>query len=562
VRRRNFKLALCLTLALAGALPGEPAPRLRFSDATAAAGIDFTATSGKEPSSEILEVNGGGVALFDYDNDGDLDIFFANGATMEDTEQGPGSRLYANDGRGRFEDVTEQVGIRLKRWAMGVAVGDYDADGDDDLYVTCYGANVLLRNDAVGEGRRFVDVTEQAGVGDTRWGSSAAFGDVDGDGDLDLYVVNYVRFDVAKPPPRKMFKGAPIFGGPAGMRAEEDALYSNDGDGTFTNVTHAWGCMPSRPAYGLGVVIQDFDDDGRQEVYVGNDSMENFLFRRGEDGRCKELGVLSGLASNYDGRTQATMGIALGDVDGNGRVDLFTTNFSSDTNTLHLNLGRSLYDDRTSQFGLAAVSRPFLGWGAGFYDFDLDGDEDLFVVNGHIYAEAETHEIDSEYRQPVLLFERDGRQFRRNETAGAPVREPYSGRAAAFGDLDDDGDVDVVMVTLNDRARLFRNEAPRRDVVVVELRGGSGNRTGLGSRVELSSGETTQRRWIHGGSFQSVNAPLAYFGAPGKKPRLTVRWEDGTTVDYGTVRPNRRILVHRGKEEVESFPLGGREAGR
>ncbi|MCH7798270.1 MAG: VCBS repeat-containing protein, partial [Planctomycetes bacterium] len=415
----------------AATAPGADRSPIRFLDVTGTSGIDLVLTCGGTPSREILEVNGGGVAMLDYDNDGDLDLFFANGASMQDPEHGPGSRMYANGGDGSFTDVTVELGIDLTRWAMGVAVGDYDNDGCDDLYVTCYGRNVLLRNLCRGNGR-FVDVTEQAGVGDDRWSTSAAFADLDGDGDLDLYVVNYLAFTVEAPPDRggKTFKGVPVMAGPAGLTPQGDVLYENRGDGTFADVTARAGCTPRTPGYGLGVVVLDVDLDGTQDIFVGNDSTGNFLFRRAGGGPFREDGILSGVASNYDGNTQATMGIAVGDVDGNGHPDLFTTNFSSDTNTLHLNLGGGLFDDRTSQFGLAAVSRPFLSWGTGFYDFDLDGDEDLFIASGHVYPEADTHELDSDYRQPPQLFERRGRRFHLNLDAGEMFRSRYSGRAA------------------------------------------------------------------------------------------------------------------------------------
>ena len=304
---------------------------IRFTDVTADSGVDFTMTSGKTPSRYILEVDGGGVALFDYDRDGDLDLFLANGATLDDPEKGPGSRLYANKGRGKFLDVTEKVGINLRRWAMGVAVGDYDGDGADDLYVTCFGPNVLLRNDVAKSGR-FTDVTEKSGVGDNRWGTSAAFGDLDADGDLDLYVANYLEFDTENPPDRagKMFLGVNVMAGPSGLPPQQDVLYENRGDGTFRDVTSKSGCLPGKPGFGLGVLVFDMDLDGKLDILVGNDSTENFLFSRGDDGKFVNRGVPSGVASNYDGGNQATMGIGVADVDGNGYADLFTTNFSSD----------------------------------------------------------------------------------------------------------------------------------------------------------------------------------------------------------------------------------------
>jgi len=540
---------------------GEPAS-LRFTEITDSCGVDFTMTSGKLPSRQILEVNGGGVALFDFDRDGDLDLFLANGATANDPEAGPGSRLYANAGDGTFRDVSEKVGLNVKRWAMGVAVGDYDGDGYDDLYITCYGPNILLRNDIAGTGR-FVDVTESAGVGDPRWSTSAAFGDVDGDSDVDLYVTNYLDFDVKAPPDRsgRMFLGVPVMAGPAGLVPQSDVLYENLGHGKFRDATRSSGCVPDKPGYGLGVAIFDANGDGRLDIFVGNDSTENFLFQNLGQGKFKNVGAVSGIAANYDGGQQATMGIVIGDVDGNGFPDVFTTNFSSDTNTLHVNLAGKWFDDRTSQYGLAMISRPFLGWGAGLYDFDSDGDEDLFVANGHVYPEATAQKMDSEYEQMPLLFERRGARYRRNSTAGSMFGTRYSARATAFGDLDDDGDVDVVMTTLNGKVRVFRNDATRQNVLVVELRDKRGSRQ-VAALVELTYGDTVQRRWIHGGSFQSVDAAAAYFGVgqgnDGDPWKLRVVWPSGETAQHSGVGVNRKITVTEGAAVVEAVPLRGR----
>jgi len=559
-------LLACLPLTAVAEDPAgqddPPLRALRFSDVTGVSGIDFRMTSGRSPSREIVEVNGGGVAMIDYDNDGDIDLFFANGATMDDPERGPGSRLYSNNGDGTFRDVTKQAGIKLQRWAMGVAVGDYDADGYDDLYVTCFGPNLLLRNVAGDAGRRFVDVTAGALVGDPLWGTSAAFSDLDNDGDLDLYVVNYIDFDLDHPPQRRHFKGVPVFGGPMGMGASDDVLYENRGDGTFREITASSGCKVEHAGFGLGTVILDFDGDHRQDIFVGNDSVANLLFLNQGELKFEEQGAVSGVASNVDGRTQATMGIAVGDVDGDGRPDLFSTNFSSDTNTLHVNLGDGLFEDRTSQYGLAAVSRPFLSWGTGLFDFDLDGDEDLFIGSGHIYPQAAKQEMDTRYEQPLLLFERTGRRFTRNESAGEIFSRRYGGRSIAFGDIDADGDPDVVMTTQHDTVRVFRNDAPAGAVVVVRLEDRGGNRHGLGSRVELIAGDKRQYRWIHGGSYQSVNAPVAYFGlSGGKAPKhvgIRVTWPDGESSEHKKVPLNRRVTISRGKSSFDSEPLAGR----
>ncbi|MCC6381741.1 MAG: CRTAC1 family protein [Dehalococcoidia bacterium] len=533
---------------------------LKFSDATAGSGIEFAMTCGRAPSSEILEVNGGGVALIDYDNDGDLDVFFANGATMEAPEAGPGSRLYANDGGLKFRDVTASAGVELKRWAMGVAVGDFDADGFDDLYVTCFGPNVLLRNRG---GTGFEDMTAKAGVGDDRWGTGCAWGDVDSDGDLDLFVVNYLEFDVQSPPSRAqkaVYKGVPVMRGPHGLVGQRDVLYENRGDGTFRDITAAAGCAEEKPAYGLNTVILDFDGDGRQDIFVANDSMANFLYRGkpGPGATFTDIGLASGIATNGDGSNQASMGLAVADVDGNGRPDLFSTNFSSETNTLHLNIDGRFFEDRTNQHGLGLVSRPFLGWAAGFYDFDLDGDEDLLITNGHVYPEARDHDIDSTYEQAMLLFERSGSRFGRvtDPRAGEVVHRAISGRAAAFGDLDGDGDVDGIVTTLGGPVIVLRNDAPQGDWIAVNLRDarpGAKNRRGVGSRVELTAGGATMRRWVYsGGSFQASSTYTAHFSLPRTsgegmltKAVIRVTWPDGKVQTVEDVRPRQRVTVTR-----------------
>ena len=407
-------------------VPAQPPKTIHLTDVTAQSGIDMILTSGQMPSREILEVNGGGLGLIDSDGDGDLDLFVANGATLDAPAHGPGSRLFRNDGSLRFEDVTDEAGIDLRRWAMGVAVGDYDGDGHDDLYVTCYGPNALLRNTGTG---RFEDVAMGAGVAHAGWGTSCAFGDIDGDADLDLYVVNYIDFDVKKRPPRARYKDVEVMAGPHGLIAVHDVLYENQGDGTFRDITDDAGCRLSRPAYGLNTVIIDVDGDHRQDIFVGNDSLGNFLFRNLGDRKFKEIGMMSGIATNLDGGSQATMGIAIADLIGNGRPDIFTTNFSSDTNTLHLNLDGAFYDDRTRQFGLGLISRPFLGWACGFFDLDHDGDEDLIAFNGHVYPEATIEMMNSEYEQPPLLFARreDG------SSASRRARDRGSRRFTAIG---------------------------------------------------------------------------------------------------------------------------------
>jgi hypothetical protein len=521
---------------------------LHFTDATARSGIALTLTSGAAVPTQVLEVKGGGLALFDYDNDGDLDLFVPNGATLDAPDAGPGARLFENLGGLRFRDVTKERGIAFRGWGMGVAVGDVDGNGFDDLYVAAFGPDALLLND----GRRFRDATAEAGLGDPRWGTAAAFGDLDGDGDLDLYVANYLEFDPKHPPPGATFRGQPVFAGPKGLIPSADALYENVGGGRFRDASASSGIAAVRPSYGLGVAILDFDADGRQDVFVGNDSMPSFLFLNRGGLRFEERALPAGLALNGDGEAQATMGIGIGDVNADGRPDVFTTNFADDTNTLRGSLAgaAAAWEDRTRQYNLGAVSRPFLGWATGFFDFDHDGDEDLLVFNGHVYPAATVETMDSAYRQTPLLFERTGPRFERvlPDRAGPWLGEAHVDRSAAFGDLDGDGDVDVVVGERGGPVRVLENDGARGHWLSVALLDRRGNRHGIGSRVVLRQGGTTQTRWIFGGgTFQSASAPVAHFGLGenGGPVALEVTWSDGTLERVDGVAVGRTVVVER-----------------
>jgi len=494
-----------------------PADSIRLEDVTAASGLDAVMTSGGMPSRAILEVKGGGLALLDFDSDGDLDLFMPNGATLESPRRGPGARLFRNDsvpGSIRLADVTAESGIRHAGWSFGVAAGDVDADGHQDLFIACHGPNVLLRNRGDGT---FEDITARAGVagGDDEWSTGCALADVDLDGDLDLFVANYLRIDPAAVPPPARFKGVEVIAGPKGLEPQPDRLYLNDGTGRFTDATGATGIAAARPSYGLNVAILDLVGDPRPDILVGNDSEPNHLFR-GEiapDGspRFTEVGVRSGVATNGEGLAQATMGIAIGDVDGNGRPDLLTTNFSSDTNTLHLNADASYFDDRTARFGVGAPSRRLCGWAAAFLDLDHDGDEDLLMVNGHVYPNATRESMDSEYAQPPLLMERDGARFRTVTAAGAWKLEPHVDRTAVFADFDRDGDVDAVIAGLNEPLRVIRNDHDAKDDWIVVAP--KDRRRAIGAEITVTADGRTQRRWIVGGGpFQSNVAPEVHFG--------------------------------------------------
>ncbi len=466
---------------------------------------------GSENPTHIIEVNGTGLALFDFDNDDDLDLFVVNASNQP-------CRMYENIGTDsiEFQDVTEELGIDIRRWGNGVAVGDVNGDGFDDLYVTCHGPNILLRNDS---GKGFTDITEFSGVGDTGWGTSARFGDLDGDGDLDLYVCNYLEYDFDNPPPRATYKKQSVLGGPHGMTPEKDVVYENMGDGRFQDVTERWG-FTHAPSFSLNAAILDFTGDGLQDVFVGNDSMANHLFvNTGETPtRFENRGISSGVAVNGDGSMQATMGIAVADVNGNSRPDLFTTNFSSDTNTLHINDASGFFDDRTKRYGLGLLSRSLLGWTCGFHDFDLDGDKDLFVVNGHVYPNATMGTMDSPRNQPILLLERIGNRFERVKLPGE-----YSDRAAVFGDLDSDGDTDVIIAERCGDVRILRNDTQHEKPLTIKL-----PRQYLGTKINVTFEDgTTATSWnTDGFGFQSSSvSDKYYFHKPIDSVQVT--WPNG-----------------------------------
>ena len=523
---------------------------IRLHDASEASGLAaIRTTSGTDPSTRILEVKGGGLGLVDFDADGDLDLLVPNGATLDAPADGPGARLLRNlaveTGTLRFEDATSGSGLEDHRaWSFGVAAGDVDGDGLDDLVVGTLGVDRLWLND--GEGG-FRDATAAWGLDDaTGWTTSPGLGDLDGDGDLDLVAVEYLDFDPAEPAITSTFRGIEVLAGPRGLRPRRDRWYENVGDRFERREIEA------DPRYGLNLVILDFDGDGLQDVLVGNDSQGNQFHRNLGDWRFEEIGVRTGAATNGEGDAQATMGMAVADVDGDATPDVFSTNFSSDTNTLHVNR-EGFFDDRTRRLGIATGSRPQLGWATEFVDFDHDGDEDVLVLNGHVYPQASIETMDSTYAQPPGLWRRDGDRFAYVDPeapesaamieANPWLRAAHRDRAAVFADLDLDGDVDVVVVELNGPLRLLENRHDRTDdwVVVRPV-------PAAGAEVVLRDGDRVQRRWIRGGGpFQSTASPEAHFGlgtAPGGPMTVEVRWPDGVvrTVD---VEPGARVTVER-----------------
>ena len=478
-------------------------------------------TCGHEPQTSILEVNGCGIALFDYDNDGDADLF-----VLSHDEQGR-CNLYANESTVHsieFRDVTVDSGIQLTGMPMGVAVGDVNGDAFDDLYVTCFGANKLLMNQGDGT---FKEQASVAKVDDEGWGTSASFGDLDGDGDLDLYVCNYLEFDIDNPPALATYKGLEVLGGPHGLPPQHDIVYENLGDGTFARANQKWG-FASQAAFGLNVAILDLNGDGKQDVYVGNDSMANSLYlNQGET--FVDAGFHSGAATNGEGSMQATMGIAVGDVDGDNLPDLFSTNFSSDSNTLHVNSTSGFFDDRTNQYGLGLMSRVLLGWTCAFQDFDGDGHDDLVILNGHVYPNATIETMDSNRFQPLTIMMRLGSRFVETHC----IEGEFDDRAGVFGDLDGDGDIDMVIAPRHGAIRVYENMSEPLNTLQLTLQGSGQNTKGLGAKVTVRMNNgSTKTKWNHDGSgFQSsMSVPLLFtFPNDASPESIDIVWADGQT---------------------------------
>jgi hypothetical protein len=503
---------------------------------------------------------GAGAAWLDYDGDGRLDLYLVNGSTYDrQAGQGEPNQLFKGDGRGRFTDVTAASGAGDRGWGQGVAVGDYDNDGDPDLYITNLGPSVLLRNNGDGT---FTDVTRRAGVGHDGWSTSAAYFDMEGDGDLDLYVCRYVAFDPRIVPQRGtkeaeitscILRGIPVLCGPLGLSPAQDVLYRNNGDGTFTDATRAAGVWLDTPLYALGVVTGDYDNDGDQDVYVANDSVPNTLWRNRGNGTFEEVGMITLSALSGDGIPQAGMGTDLADFDDDGWLDIVVTNFSSDVNTLYHNVMGQYFLDESHSRGMS-VTYSRLSWGTAFHDFDNDADQDLFIANGHVYANVDEYSIGTSYRQPNDLFVNAAGRFERAPAGGGLALE-RSFRGAAFADYDDDGDMDVLVTALDEPPLLMRNVTPTSGHrLQVRLVGSRSNRDGVGARVTLTAaGRTQLRERKGGGSYLSASEPRLHFGLGGatSAERVQVLWPSGRKQTIENV-PADRVLVLREQDATGS----------
>lgn len=561
--RRDLIRSICrgsLVFTLDQLLSGQKLP-VRFLNVAREAGLRSRTVFGAEKRNRyLLETTGCGVAFFDYDGDGWLDLFFVNG-TQFDTGFPPGSeptnRLYRNNRDGTFTDVTKKAGLLRTGWGQGVCVGDYDNDGHDDLFISYWGENVLYRNNGNGT---FTDVTAKARVNTPsdkfkRWNTGCAFLDYDRDGWLDLFVANYVDFDPRTVPVSDnglcLYKGLKVACGPAGLQGGKNILFHNNADGTFTDVSQEAGIWNTPGKYGLGVLVSDFDNDGWPDIYVANDSSPSALYRNNRNGTFTDIGIEAGVAFSADGESQAGMGVAAADYDGDGRLDIVKTNFSGDTSNLYRNLGDNLFEERTNSSGLGRNTR-FLGWGAGFIDFDNDGLPDILLVNGHVYPEVQELETEAGYRQRKVLYRNlgDGRFADVSHAGGPGILETVSARGCAFGDFDNDGDIDVAINCINDVPQLLRCDASHQNNwLKVKLVGVKSNRSAIGARIYCTpeGGRRQMEEIRSGGSYLSQNDLRAHFGLQtSKRADLEIHWPSGLVEHISAVTANQVMRITEG----------------
>ena len=534
-----------------------------FSDVATSAGLKARNYFGGETRKKyILETTGCGVAFFDYDNDGWLDIFVVNGSRLEGFPQGkePTNHLYHNNHDGTFTDVTQKAGLLKHGWGQGVCVGDYDNDGFEDLFVTYWGQNILYRNNGDGT---FTDVTRKAGLATSsrRWGTGCAFLDYDRDGYLDLFVSNYLVFDPKTAPdpgtnPYCQYRGLAVNCGPRGLQGESNLLYRNNGDGTFADVSVRSGVNLPSGYYGLGVLVADFDNDGWPDVYVATDTTPSILFRNNRDGTFTDIAVLAGCAYDENGKAQGGMGVVAADYDRDGWLDVFKTNFSEETPNLYHNRGKAIFHDAVYSAGIARNTR-LVGWGCGFFDPDNDGWPDLLYCNGHVYPEIASGAMEVQYLQPRMLFRnlRNGRFEDVSAQAGTTLQLPSNGRGCAFGDFDNDGDVDIVINNMNDVPSLLRCDRKNSNHwIKVRLVGTRSNRSGIGARMKCVTGDLVQIDEVRsGGSYLSHNDLRIHFGlgAAENVDLLEVRWPSGQIDSFRNLSVDRIVVAKEGARDVE-----------
>lgn len=542
------------------AVSASPASPVQFVDVAEKAGLTIPNVWGAvETKRIILETKGSGLAFFDYDNDGWLDIYLSNGNRLNEqwpAGKAPTTHLYRNNRDGTFTDVTEKAGIGRSGWQTGVCVGDYDNDGWDDLFCTFWGHNILFHNNGDGT---FKDVTTKAGLAEAhgRWGTGCTFLDYDRDGHLDLFVCHFVRLDPDKPVSVKdsgvcQWKGVPTMCGPRGLPGDTNLLFHNNGDGTFTDVSEKAGILKPGPRYAITATSYDFDNDGWPDIYVAVDSEPSILFKNNHDGTFTDVAVMAGCAYNDDGHEQAGMGLAVADYDCDGWFDIFKTNFADDTCNLYHNNGDGTFTDLSFNSGVG-INNIYVGWGCGFIDYDNDGWSDIIQINGHVYPEIDKYNFGETFKNPRLVYKNLGNGKFQDVSAqmGPGITARYSSRGAAFGDYDNDGAMDILILNMNEVPSLLHNEGGnKQNWIKLKLIGTRCNRTAIGARARVITGKHVQMDEVHSGTSVMSQSDLRLHFGVGKVETIDtieVKWPTTQKVErFANVKANQILTIKEG----------------
>ena len=549
----HFVSMLALVVVFCQTCPGDS---IVFRDVTKETGITFRHTDGSSGKRYLVESVASGMALFDYDTDGDVDIYFLDGAPLKGAkfDAPPKNALYRNEGNWKFTDVTEHARVGDTGYGLGVTAGDYDNDGDLDIYVNNHGPNVLYRNNGNGT---FADVTEKAGVANGSYtGAGVCFLDMDKDGDLDLYVSSYVDFSYEEHT-TGVADGFPMYVGPTAFPAAPDVLYRNNGDGTFTDISKSSG-VAGHVSWSMGMVCGDYDNDGDTDIFVANDGVGNFLFVNDGTGKFEEVGLMAGVAYDIHGDAQGSMGVNLGDYDNDGLLDFYVTSYQGQLAMLYRNLGDDVFDDVTRLTGAGGGTVPNVTWGADLVDFDNDGDRDIFIACGHLLDNVELYDDRSTYFEKNILLTNtgDGKFVNASNQSGDGMKVLLSSRGAAFDDIDNDGDIDVVVLNSRREPTILRNDSPSKGHwLQVRLRAVKTNRDGVGAHVKVVAGNLTLIDEVHSGrGYQSHYGTRLHFGLGNKErvDRIEVHWIGGGVDVFEGISADRLVILTEGSSKIES----------